>query len=58
MPIPSPRAGESQDKFIGRCMSSLSESGEFRDRKQRAAVCHGQWRKSKRKKSSETRRRT
>jgi hypothetical protein len=42
MPIPSPTAQESDDAYIGRCMSALAE--EFPDQKQRAAVCYGKLR--------------
>jgi hypothetical protein len=45
MPLPSPRGSEKQDEFVSRCMSEAS--GEFADEKQRAAVCHSQWRKAK-----------
>jgi len=48
MPIPSPKKKEKQDKYISRCMSTLK--GEFKDQKQRAAVCFSEWRKSKRMK--------
>lgn len=43
MPLPSPNRGESQDDFIGRCMSSDAMQDEFPEQKQRAAVCHSQW---------------
>jgi len=36
-----PRAGESEDEFIGRCMSALE--GEFPDQDQRLAVCYSSW---------------
>jgi hypothetical protein len=36
-----PTAGESEDEFIGRCMSELE--GEFPDQDQRLAVCYNSW---------------
>lgn len=42
MPLPKPRAGESQDDFIGRCMGDAQD--EFPDEDQRAAVCFDLWR--------------
>jgi len=45
MPIPTPREGEEQKEFIGRCMKAMNE--EFPDNKQRNAVCYSTWRKSK-----------
>ena len=45
MPIPSPKSGESQDDFMGRCMSNMK--GEFPDIKQRTAVCMSSFRKGK-----------
>lgn len=37
----APTAGESEDEFIGRCMSELE--GEFPDQDQRLAVCYNSW---------------
>ena len=48
MPLPKPKTGEKEDKFISRCMSALKD--EFPDQKQRLAVCYSQWRKPKEKK--------
>lgn len=44
MPLPSPNKGESQDKFISRCMGNESAKKEFPDNKQRTAVCFSKWR--------------
>lgn len=41
MPM-KPGKDESEDDFIGRCMSAEKES--FPDQKQRLAVCHNMWR--------------
>lgn len=44
MPVPSPRGGESQDKFISRCMRFMHSEGG-RPRKQQQAICFDKWRK-------------
>lgn len=44
MPIPKPRKDEKQDAFIGRCMGDDVMRSEYKDQKQRAAICYGQWR--------------
>ena len=40
MPLPSPRNKEKRGNFVNRCMADLSKKGEFKDNKQRAAVCY------------------
>jgi hypothetical protein len=39
MPLPTPRNNEKRGDFMGRCVSDLTEKGEFNDNKQRVAVC-------------------
>ena len=39
--IPKPEGGESEQEFIGRCMSDLKD--EFPDQQQRLAVCYKSW---------------
>ena len=40
-PIPPPESGEEQDKYIGRCISSIiDEYGQ----EQAAAICYATWR--------------
>jgi len=52
MPLPTPHKNEKEKDFISRCMSEVQ--GEFKDQKQRLAVCYGQWRnKQKQSKSFE-----
>ena len=41
MPIPRPSAGESRERFMGRCMSSDTMRREYPDSNQRYAVCIG-----------------
>jgi len=50
MPIPKPGKGESHDKFISRCHSSLAK--EYPDQKQRHAICEDSWRKKGKKAES------
>lgn len=47
MPIPAPRGKESKDDFISRCISTLSDKGEFDSQDQRVAVCFDAWRDAK-----------
>ena len=53
MPVPRPNKGESRKKFIGRCFGFLTSEqkgkskSERMEANQKAAICHGQWRKSK-----------
>ena len=45
MPLPAPREGEVERKFIARCMSELKD--EFPKQRQRSAVCFAQWKKNR-----------
>ncbi len=45
MPLPTPKPGEDQSAFISRCMANPTARSDFPDQKQRAAVCHSQFRK-------------
>ena len=47
MPLPSPNNGEKYSKFMDRCMMELSKKDEFKDNKQRAAVCYSQFNKDR-----------
>lgn len=47
MPMPKPRADESHDDFMSRCMGSDVMNDDFPDQAQRAAVCQTQWEDSK-----------
>ena len=44
MPIPKPHKEEKQKDFISRCMGNPTMTKEFKDSKQRSAVCYSQWR--------------
>ena len=39
MPLPKPRAGESSNQFVQRCMIDDTSVSEYPDRQQRYAVC-------------------
>ncbi len=53
MPLPTPKADEKESDFIARCMSSEVAKNDFKDGKQRLAVCYAQYKK-KPKSMSET----
>ena len=46
MPLPTPHSKEKYSEFMERCMIDLSEKKEFKDNKQRAAVCSSQFKKA------------
>jgi|TARA_R100001163_G_scaffold22248_1_gene18828 hypothetical protein len=46
MPLPSPKKSQKKEDFINSCMDSSVMNNEFKDPKQRLAVCHSQYRKS------------
>ena len=47
MPMPSPKGKEKQGDFVSRCMGDNTMNKDFKDQKQRAAVCYSQWKKAK-----------
>lgn len=49
MPLPKPNPKEKNSDFMNRCMSYLSDKKEFKDTKQRAAVCYSQIARKKKK---------
>ena len=51
MPLPSPKNKEKRGDFVNRCMADLSKKGEFKDEKQRAAVCYDAFKKAEAKAS-------
>lgn len=50
MPIPTPKEDEEKKDFISRCMANKIMNSDYPENEQRAAVCHSQWKKSKKKK--------
>lgn len=47
MPLPKPRKNENQNAFMQRCMADPKVSEEFKNPKQRVAVCMSQWENKK-----------
>lgn len=45
MPLLKPKNNESKELFIHRCMSDDIMSSEFKDNRQRIAVCMNIWKK-------------
>lgn len=43
MPIPEPKEGENEDKFISRCVSKMAELHPEKDNKERLAICYSQY---------------
>jgi hypothetical protein len=52
MPLPSKRKDEAQKEFMVRCMGDDVMNTEFKDAKQRAAVCISQYQQRKKIKGS------
>jgi molecular chaperone GrpE (heat shock protein) len=47
MPIPEPQLDETEKDFITRCMIDNTMVSEYKDEKQRSAVCYSSWEESK-----------
>lgn len=45
MPLPEKKRQENKSKFMSRCLNDLTTKKEFKDMKQRLAVCISQWQK-------------
>lgn len=45
MPMPKPKKYERKEKFISRCIETLTteEEERFPKKEQRAAICYSQW---------------
>jgi hypothetical protein len=52
MPIPSPKKNQDQDSFMQDCMGDPTMNKEYKDQKQRAAICYRQYSTRKSKKST------
>lgn len=46
MVLPTPSRNEAPNAFIGRCMSDKTMNTEYKDAKQRRAVCYSQSKKT------------
>jgi len=51
MPLPKPSKKESQQEFVNRCMSDDMMTSEYKDQKQRSAVCYVQFKQRVKNKS-------
>ena len=52
MPLPTKRKDEPRKEFISRCMGDDMMNTEFKDPKQRAAVCNSQFERRKKSKGT------
>ncbi len=52
MPLPTPEKNQEEDSFMQDCMGDPTMNKDFKDQKQRAAVCYRQFRVRKDKKSN------
>ena len=52
MPLPTKRTDEPRNKFMSRCMGDSIMNTEFKDPKQRAAVCNSQFEQRKKSKGT------
>lgn len=43
MPLPKPRKKESEQEFVSRCMGDEMMNEEYKNQKQRAAICYSQF---------------
>ena len=51
MPLPNAKPKEKQQEFMNRCMSDDIMNKDFKDQKQRTAVCYSQYSKRTKNKS-------
>jgi hypothetical protein len=51
MPIPTPRKGQDEEKFMQDCMGDPLMNKDYKDQKQRAAICYHQFSTRKKNKS-------
>lgn len=52
MPLISPKKNQSENDFVSSCMSDPTMSQEYKDAKQRVAVCHSLFKQAKKRKSA------
>jgi hypothetical protein len=45
MPLPSPKKSEKEQEFVSRCMGDDMMNKDYKDQKQRAAVCYSQYKR-------------
>jgi hypothetical protein len=52
MPLPTPKKNQEEDSFMQDCMGDPTMNKDFKEQKQRAAVCYRQFSERKKKKST------
>jgi hypothetical protein len=52
MPIPTPKKNQEEDSFMQDCMGDPAMNKDYKDQKQRAAICYRQFRVRKEKKAN------
>jgi len=45
MPLPKPSKKETEQEFVSRCMGDEMMNEDYKDQKQRAAVCYSQFKR-------------
>lgn len=53
MPLPNPHKKEERDEFVSRCMGDEAMNKEFKNDKQRVAVCYSLYKKAKQAKGED-----
>lgn len=52
MPLPSPKGKQSEQSFVSKCMADPTMLKEYKDQKQRAAICYSQYKRAKKRKQA------
>lgn len=52
MPLPTPKKNQEEDSFMQDCMGDPTMNKDFKEQKQRAAVCYRQFNERKKKKAT------
>lgn len=56
MPLPEPKADETQQEFVSRCMENPTAKSDFPNANQRVAVCYAQYENVKKRNYYESKR--
>ena len=51
MPLPTPHKKEEESEFVNRCMGDDIMKNDYKDQKQRVAVCYSQYKNRKKQKA-------
>lgn len=55
MPLPTPKKGESEDNYLGRCMDKLEKDDSKLEQDERLAACYDKYRKEKSSRNNKNR---